>query len=142
VDAAELLRTTTLPRLDLLALVREGVERPSAVRPGAGSLIDNVAPLSTVTEPAISVIIILGMITARCGYRLSQSQTELTIPREDDVPTSLNPALLGFVTAVISVLVFHQGMWELLHLLGLMPPWYPTDGALPFGVPRIINLCF
>jgi hypothetical protein len=58
------------------------------------------------------------------------------------MPTLLNPALLGFVAAVISVLVFHQGMWELLHLIGLMPPWYPTDGVPPFGVPRIINLCF
>jgi hypothetical protein len=58
------------------------------------------------------------------------------------MPTSLNPALLGFVAAVISVLVFHQGMWELLHLIGLMPPWYPTDGVPPFEVPRIINLCF
>ena len=58
------------------------------------------------------------------------------------MPTSLNPALLGIVAAVISVLVFHQGMWELLHLIGLMPPWYSTDGVPPFGVPRIINLCF
>jgi hypothetical protein len=55
---------------------------------------------------------------------------------------SLNRTFLGFVAAVISVLVFHQGMWELLHLLGLMPPPYPTDGVPPFGVPRIINLCF
>lgn len=51
-------------------------------------------------------------------------------------------ALLGFVAAVISVLVFHQGMWELLHLAGLMPPPYPTGGIPPFGVPRIVSLCF
>ena len=42
---------------------------------------------------------------------------------------SLNRALLGFVVAVISVLLFHQGMWELLHRFGLMPSPYPTDGG-------------
>ncbi len=56
--------------------------------------------------------------------------------------TSLNRAVFGFVAAVISVLIFHQGMWELLHLIGLMPPWYPTRGVPPFGVPLIIDLCF
>lgn len=56
--------------------------------------------------------------------------------------TSLNRAVMGFVAAVISVLTFHQGMWELLHLFRLMPPPYPTTGVLPFGVPRIIDLCF
>src|SRR6201995_2943541 len=55
---------------------------------------------------------------------------------------SLNRALLGFVAAVISVLVFHQGMWELLHLFGLMPFPHPADGVPPLGVPRIISLCF
>src|SRR6202012_6016741 len=55
---------------------------------------------------------------------------------------SLNRAILGFVAAVISVLVFHQGMWELLHLFGIMPRPYPTDGVPPFGVPRIVNPCF
>jgi hypothetical protein len=55
---------------------------------------------------------------------------------------SLNRAVLGFVAAVISVLTFHQGMWELLHLLGQMPPPYPTSGVPPFGVPRIVDLCF
>lgn len=43
---------------------------------------------------------------------------------------------------MISVLVFHQGIWELLHVIGLMPPWYRTDSVPPFGVPRIINLWF
>ena len=58
------------------------------------------------------------------------------------MPMALNRAVLGFVAAVISVLVFHQGMWELLHLIGLMPPWYPTRGVPPFEVPLIIDLCF
>lgn len=54
--------------------------------------------------------------------------------------------LLGFFTAVISVLIFHQGMWTLLHYLQLpglgMPPPFPTDSVPPFGVPRIVSLCF
>jgi hypothetical protein len=56
--------------------------------------------------------------------------------------TSLNRASLGFLAAVISVLTFHQGMWALLHLFGLMPPPYPMRGVPPFGVPLIIDLCF
>lgn len=54
--------------------------------------------------------------------------------------------VLGFIAAVISVLVFHQGVWSLFHYLALpglgMPPPYPTDGVPPFGVPRIVSLCF
>jgi hypothetical protein len=52
----------------------------------------------------------------------------------------------GFAAAAISVLIFHQAMWEALHLLALpgmgMPPPYPTDPIAPFGIPRIVNLCF
>jgi hypothetical protein len=55
-------------------------------------------------------------------------------------------ALFGFIAAAISVLTFHQAMWEALHVLALpglsMPPAYPTDPIAPFGVPRIANLCF
>jgi hypothetical protein len=53
---------------------------------------------------------------------------------------------LGFLAAVISVLIFHQGMWSILHFLALpglgMPPPFPTDPLPPFGVPRIVSLCF
>ncbi len=58
------------------------------------------------------------------------------------MPASLNRAILGFTAAALSVLTFHQGMWALLHLIGLMPPPYPTRGVPPFGVPLIIDLCF
>jgi hypothetical protein len=55
-------------------------------------------------------------------------------------------ALLGFVAAVISVLIFHQAMWAALHSLALpgltMPAPYPTDPIPPLGIPRIVNLCF
>jgi hypothetical protein len=53
-----------------------------------------------------------------------------------------NRAVLGFVAAVISVLTFHQGMWELLHLAGQMPPPYPMRRIPPLGVPLIVDLCF
>jgi hypothetical protein len=55
-------------------------------------------------------------------------------------------AFFGFIAAAISVLIFHQAMWEALHLLALpgmgMPPPYPTDPIAPLGVPRILDLCF
>jgi hypothetical protein len=60
--------------------------------------------------------------------------------------TPATRAVLGFIAAAISVLTFHQAMWEALHLLALpgmgMPAPYPTDPIAPFGVPRILNLCF
>jgi tetrahydromethanopterin S-methyltransferase subunit B len=53
---------------------------------------------------------------------------------------------LGFIVGAISVLTFHQAMWELLHYLALpglgMPPPFPTEPVPPFGVPRIASLCF
>jgi hypothetical protein len=52
----------------------------------------------------------------------------------------------GCIAAVISVLIFHQGMWTLLHYLDLpgmgMPPPFPMDPVPPLGVPRIVSLCF
>ena len=51
-------------------------------------------------------------------------------------------AVLGFVAAAISVLVFHQGAWALLHLAGLMPPPYPMGPVPPWGVPQTIDFCF
>lgn len=51
-------------------------------------------------------------------------------------------AVLGFLAAVVSVLTFHQGMWWLLHLDGLMPPPYPMMPTQPLGVPLIASLCF
>jgi hypothetical protein len=54
--------------------------------------------------------------------------------------------VLGFVVAAFSVVTFHAAMWSLLHYLNLpglgMPAPYPTDPVAPFGVPRIVNLCF
>ena len=49
--------------------------------------------------------------------------------------------IFGLAAAVLSTLLFHQGMWALLHQAGLMPPPFPTDLVPPFGLPRIYNLC-
>ena len=57
--------------------------------------------------------------------------------------TAPKRALLGFAAAVISVLTFHQAMWALLHVAGLMPPApYPMNPTAPLGVPLIASLCF
>ena len=55
-------------------------------------------------------------------------------------------AVFGFIAAALSVLIFHQAMWEALHLLAIpgmtMPAPYPMDPIAPWGVPRIVSLCF
>src|ERR1700723_181074 len=60
--------------------------------------------------------------------------------------TPMTRALFGFIAAAISVLTFHQAMWEALHVLNLpglgMPPPYPTRAMPPLGVPLILDLCF
>jgi hypothetical protein len=51
-------------------------------------------------------------------------------------------AVLGFAAAALSVLVFHQGMVALLHLLDMAGAPYSVAPVPPWGVPRIVNLCF
>lgn len=51
-------------------------------------------------------------------------------------------AVLGFIAAVLSTLIFHQAMWAALHALGTMPPPFPMAPTAPFGVPKMISLCF
>lgn len=51
-------------------------------------------------------------------------------------------AAAGFAAGAVSVLVFHQGAWAVLHALGMMPAPFPTAPVPPFGVPRIYDLCF
>ena len=62
------------------------------------------------------------------------------------MPSPPMRALLGFMAAAISVLTFPQGMWAALHSMALpgltMPTPYPTDPIPPWGIPRIVNLCF
>jgi hypothetical protein len=51
-------------------------------------------------------------------------------------------AVLGFAGAALSVLVFHQGMVALLYLLGMTGAPYSVAPVPPWGVPRIVDLCF
>ncbi len=52
-------------------------------------------------------------------------------------------AVFGFVAGALAVLVFHQLMVLVLHLMGYIPnfPWSLRPIA-PFGVPAIINQMF
>ena len=52
-------------------------------------------------------------------------------------------AILGFVAAVVSVLVFHQGMIGLLHLGGMLAGTpYNLTPVGPLRVPLIVDMCF
>ena len=48
-------------------------------------------------------------------------------------------ALAGFCAAVVSTLTFHQAMWAMLFLIGLMGPPFPL-GTNRFGVPFIVSI--
>jgi hypothetical protein len=61
---------------------------------------------------------------------------------ENAMPAPWPRAAFGFFAAVLSVLMFHQGMWAVLHALKEMPPPYPTWPVAPFGLPFTVDLCF
>ena len=49
---------------------------------------------------------------------------------------------VGFVAGFISVLIFHQGLWALLSLGGIIPPErpaWPLDPVPPFGLPSVLS---
>ena len=51
--------------------------------------------------------------------------------------------VVGFLSGALSVLIFHQGAFALLHFLGLTPrPPYPMAATAPFGLPAIWSLAF
>lgn len=58
------------------------------------------------------------------------------------MPSLPTRALIGFVAAALSVLTFHQGMFELLHLAGMIGPAWSLHPVPPFGVPWLFDLCF
>ena len=51
-------------------------------------------------------------------------------------------AMFGFIAGALSVLIFHQGVWWLFHLGGLMPPPYPMTPVPPWSIPLTIDFCF
>jgi hypothetical protein len=54
--------------------------------------------------------------------------------------------VLGFIAAVISVLIVHEGIIYLLAVGGYLPPpnraWSMTPAIPPYGVPRLVNNAF
>ncbi len=52
--------------------------------------------------------------------------------------------LYGFIAGALSVLVFHQSMVLILHLLKLTPnfPWNLGGSVKPFGIPVLVNQMF
>jgi hypothetical protein len=53
--------------------------------------------------------------------------------------------ILGFVAGFLAVLIFHQGLWYVLNVVGLIPwerPAWPLDPIPPFGVPSVLSKAF
>ena len=48
--------------------------------------------------------------------------------------------LAGFCAAVVATLTFHQAMWALLYLVGLMGAPFPLV-ANRFGIPLVVSIC-
>jgi hypothetical protein len=61
------------------------------------------------------------------------------------MPAFLKTIVLGFVAGFFATLIFHQSLWLVLNLVGLIPwerPAWPTDPIPPFGVPSVISKAF
>jgi hypothetical protein len=53
--------------------------------------------------------------------------------------------ILGVIAGFFAVLIFHQSLWYLLNLVGLIPldrPAWPFDPIPPYGVPSVISKAF
>jgi hypothetical protein len=58
------------------------------------------------------------------------------------MPQPVRLSILGFLGGALAVLIFHQSLWYLLNLIGLIPPErpaWPFDPIPPFGVPSVIS---
>ena len=59
------------------------------------------------------------------------------------MPSATMRGFLGFIAGAIAVLIFHQGMVEAMHALGVVQfSPYRTTPVPPFGVPVIVSNCF
>jgi hypothetical protein len=47
-----------------------------------------------------------------------------------------------FAAGAVAVLVFHQGLLTILHLVGVTGPPFQLDATWPFGLPQIWSLVF
>jgi hypothetical protein len=51
--------------------------------------------------------------------------------------------VVGFIAGALSVLIFHQGAFALLHALGFTTQApYATNATAPFGIPAVWSLTF
>jgi hypothetical protein len=58
---------------------------------------------------------------------------------------TLKLVLLGFIAGFLAVLIFHQSLWYVLNVIGLIPwerPAWPLDPISPFGVPSVLSKAF
>lgn len=58
---------------------------------------------------------------------------------------TLKLVLFGFLAGFLAVLIFHQSLWYVLNVVGLIPwerPAWPLDPIPPFGVPSVISKAF
>ena len=54
-------------------------------------------------------------------------------------------SILGFIAGFLAVLIFHQSLWYLLNLVGLIPlgrPAWPLDPIPPYDVLSVISKAF
>ena len=54
-------------------------------------------------------------------------------------------SIIGFIAGFLAVLIFHQSLWYLLNLVGLIPldrPAWPLDPIPPYGVLSVISKAF
>jgi len=66
-----------------------------------------------------------------------------TLPHEHAAIVPPRWLIVGFISGAVSVLIFHQGAFALLHALALTPRApYPMDATAPFGIPALWSLAF
>jgi hypothetical protein len=61
------------------------------------------------------------------------------------MPQMMKLAILGFAGGFAAVLIFHQSLWYLFNLIGLIPlerPAWPFDPLPPLGVPSVLSKAF
>jgi hypothetical protein len=79
------------------------------------------------------------------ALRLQYSRATLAALRGASMPPILKTLGLGFVAGFLAVLLFHQSLWFVLNLVGLIPPEHPAwplEPIPPLGVPSAISKAF
>jgi hypothetical protein len=68
------------------------------------------------------------------------STSSLHAPRAQVSPTTL---VLAFIAGALAVPIFHQGLFLLLYMAGIIPvPPFDMTPTQPFGVPALISISF